>query len=763
MSAAPSPAVKNPSRRRVLIAGAVVGGGLIVGYLLRDRDRLARIPAFTANGRELALNGWVKIGADGIVTVAVPNQEMGQGVYTALPMLVAEELDADWGMVRAEQARVDKIYGNYIMLADGLPVAPDDTGAMATSLRWVGYKIGEAMGLMATGGSTSVRAAWDPMRLAGASAREMLVAAAAKKWNVAAAECSTHAGQVLHKGSSRNIGYGELAAEAAQMEPPQHPRLKERSEYTLIGKRTPRLDMKAKVTGSAVFGIDVRQPDMLYAAVMQCPVFGGSLKSHDDSRIKNAPGYKGTAAVANGIAVVADSYWRARQAMAQLAVTWDEGPNAALDSKAIFAQFTRDLAQGDPVKYHAEGDAEAALGKAAKVVEAQYQVPFLAHAAMEPMNCTALVKDGSCEVWAANQSPTLCRIIAARTAGIEGDKVTVHTTFLGGGFGRRAETDFVAQAVAVAMAFPGKPVKVVWSREEDMQHDMYRPAAMSKFRAGLDQSGAPVAWWNRIAGPSATRSFMDRVLTSGGMDFPPDKTNAEGAADMPYEFTNIRVEHVLSKTPVPVGFWRSVGHSYNAFFTECFLDELAVAAGKDPYQFRRSLLANHPRYLKVLETAATKAGWGTPLAPGRARGIALHESFHSVVAQVAEVSVSAKGEVSVHRVVCAVDCGMAVNPDTVEAQMESAVLYGLSAALLGEITLAKGRVEQDNFPSYDSVRLAQTPVIETHILDIGSPLGGVGEPGTPPIAPAVANAVFAATGKRIRKLPIRPEDLAAKA
>jgi len=763
----PARGPKRPSRRQFLVAGGLAGGGLFVGYiayLLRDRDRLARVPAFVRNDKEFALNAWVKIVPDGSVVVAVPHQEMGQGIHTGLATLLAEELDADWSRVRVEEAPLDKIYGNYVMLGDGLPVGPEDSGILATTLRWVGFKVGEGLGLLATGGSTSMRNAWEPMRLAGASARELLLATAAKKWRVPAAECATQTGFVLHVASGRRFGYGELASEAAQLPPPAAPRLKEAKDYRLIGKPLPRLDAPAKVNGTAQFGIDVRLPDMLYAALAQCPVFGGALKSYDEAKIRALPGVKAVVPLGNAVAVVADSWWRAHQALANLPVVWDEGANAGLDSKAIFAQYGRDIESGATTEYRAEGEVWPAMARAAQTVEARYSVPLLAHATMEPMNCTALLKDGRCEVWAPNQSPSLVQLAAARSAGIDSDKVVVHTTLLGGGFGRRVETDFVAQAVSIAKALPGKPVKLLWSREEDMQHDMYRPAVISKFRAGLDPAGRPLAWWNRIAGPSVTRSFMDRTLPAAAMDFPPDKANADGAAEIPYAFPNLLVEHALSKTPVPIGFWRSVGHSYNAFFTECFVDELALAAKQDPYQFRRSLLGAKPRLLKVLDTVATKAGWGRPLGIGMGRGIALHASFRSVVAQVAEVSLEATGEVKVHRVVCAIDCGLAVNPDIVVAQMESAIIFGLTAALFGEITLSKGRVEQSNFPSYEMLRLAQSPAIEVHLVDSGAPLGGVGEPGTPPIAAALANALFAASGKRLRSLPLRlPKPAAAPA
>ena len=750
------------SRRRFLIAGALFGGAAYFGYqFLSKRDRLAKPASFKLNEKELALNGWFKIAPDNSVTVMVPRQEMGQGVYTALAMLVAEELDADWSKVKVEQAPVDKMYANITMLTDGLPFDEHDKSYAAAVARRVGYSLGDTLGVQATGGSTSVRDGWESMRVAGASAREMLIAAAARQWQVSASECTARNSVVLHQASAKQATYGELASAAAQLPVPTQPKLKDPKNYVLIGKTQRRLDIPEKVTGAAQFGMDVRVPVVVYAAITQCPVFGGMLKSFDETKIKSMPGVKRVVSLPNAVAVVADSYWRAKTALAALPIVWDEGANATLSSSQISEQFTRDMESGKAGSYREEGDVIAELGRAAKVIEAQYHVPFLAHATMEPINCTARVANGGCEVWVSNQAPSLVQWIAGKTAGIETEKVIVHTPYLGGGFGRRSEMDVVVQAVTIAKELNGTAVKLVWSREEDMQHDMYRPAAMAKFRAALDGEGKPTAWWNRIVGPSVTLSFMERIVPWAASDLMQDKTNAEGAADLPYEIPNLKVEHVLSRTPIPVGFWRSVGHSYNGFFKESFIDELAHAAGKDPYEFRRNLLAKHPRHRKVLETVAEKADWGKPLEKGAGRGIALHESFHSIVAQVADVAVTNDGEVQVKRVVCVIDCGQTVNPDTIIAQMESGIIFGLSAALFGEITIKDGRVEQGNFPSYDMVRLAETPHIEVHIVASDYPMGGVGEPGTPPIAPAVTNAIFAATGKRIRQLPIRAEALKA--
>jgi isoquinoline 1-oxidoreductase beta subunit len=688
----------------------------------------------------------------------VPRQEMGQGISTALPMLVAEELDCDPASLRYEQAPVDPLYANATVLGDSVPFRPDDESWMARLARHTQFKVAEVLGIQATGGSTSVRDAWEPMRLAGAAARAMLVAAAATRWQVSAADCRTERGRVLH--GERSLGYGELAEEAARQPIPSAPALKDPTKYAVIGSSLARLDIPAKTEGKAAFAIDTRLPGMRYAAIAQCPVFGGSIKRVDVSKARQMPGVQqvieleATSTSAAAVAVVADGWWRAKQALEALAIEWNEGPNAKLDSAAQRELYATLLEKGDAAVYEDLGDAPGTLAAAGQVIEAQYEVPYLAHATMEPINATALVKDGRCEVWVGNQAPTLVQWMAARPAGVA--DVKVHTPYLGGGFGRRIEMDVVVQAASIARRVPGVPVQLIWSREEDTQHDVYRPMALARLRCALDDGGGIRAWYHRIVGQSCTYGLTARLAPWAASDLMKDKTTAEGAFDLAYAMANRRVEHVLARQPVPVGYWRSVGHSYNAFFVECFLDEAAHAAKRDPYEFRRALLLQSPRELRVLDAAAQAAGWGAPLAPGTGRGIALAASFESIVAQVAEVEVGADKALRVKRVVCAIDCGKAVNPDIVAAQMESGIVYGLTAALHGEITLKGGRVEQANFPSYPMVQMAACPAIETHIVESAwEHLGGVGEPGTPPIAPAVANAVFAATGERVRKLPIR--------
>ena len=736
----------------------VVGGALFY----TPRNRLRRPADFAALAGSSAFNAWLTIGADGAVTVHVPRQEMGQGITTALPMLVAEELDCDVALLKFDQAPVDAVYANATLLADGVPFRPDDSGWIAGAARQTQYRVAELLGVQATGGSTSVRDAWSVMRHAGAAARSQLVAAAAQRWGVAAAECRTENGRVLHAASKRALGYGELSVEAALIKPSSSVTLKDPGAFRLIGKAQPRLDIPAKTNGTAPFGIDTRLPEMAYAAIAHCPVFGGTLKRVDSAKASRMPGVRAivelppTSTTAAAVAVVADSWWRAQNALAALEISWDGGAHASLDSASQRAVYAELLANGKGREYESVGDAESVLAASKQVLEASYFVPYLAHATMEPMNCTALVKDGRCEIWAGNQAPTLVRWMAGKASGIATEKVTVHTPFLGGGFGRRAEMDVVVETALIAARLPGTPVQLIWSREEDLQHDVYRPMAVARLRCALDAGGAIAAWHHRIVSQSCTQSFTGRLIPAAASDVLKDKTTSEGAYDLAYEMPSRLVEHVLAEQPVPVGFWRSVGHSHNAFFVESFLDEVAHAAGKDPLRYRLAMLGGAPRHRRVLEAAARAAGWAEPLGgKGRGRGIALAESFHSIVAQVADVEVDA-GHVRVRRVVCAIDCGRAINPDTVAAQMESGIVYGLSAALHGAITLKGGRVEQANFPAYEVVRMADCPAIEVHLVESGwEHLGGVGEPGTPPIAPAVANAVFAATGQRVRELPIR--------
>jgi isoquinoline 1-oxidoreductase beta subunit len=542
--------------------------------------------------------------------------------------------------------------------------------------------------------------------------------------------------------------------------------LKEAREFRLLGKAQARLDTAAKVDGTALFACDVRLPGMRYAAIAQSPVFGGTLKSADLEGAKRKPGVVAVLELAPtstspaAVAVVADGWWNAKRVLEGMTIRWNDGANGTLDSARQREAYAALLDGGSARVYEELGDAPAVLAGAGRVLEAVYEVPYLAHATMEPMNATALLKDGRCEVWAGNQSPTLAKWFAAKAAGLPGDAVTVHTPFLGGGFGRRIEVDVIVQAVSIAAKVPGVPIQLAWTREEDLRHDVYRPMATARLRCALQANGTIGAWHHRIVGQSCTQGLTSRLMPAAASDLMKDKTVAEGAYDLPYAMPNRLVEHVLAHQPVPVGYWRSVGHSYNAFFVEAFLDEVARAAGSDPFAYRRAMLAHAPRHRRVLETAAAMAGWDRPLASRAgmraARGIALAESFHSIVAPVAEVEVAQDGTPRVRRVCCAVDCGMAVNPAIVAAQMESGIVFGLSAALHGEITLKAGRVEQSNFHDYGMVRMADCPKIEVRIVGSGwEHLGGIGEPGTPPIAPAVANAVFAATGKPVRRLPLR--------
>jgi isoquinoline 1-oxidoreductase beta subunit len=741
--------------RRKAIIGGIVGGGLLgVGFwFARERDRLGSRRLFNVKPGEAGLNGWVKIARDNSVIVAVPRAEMGQGIQTALAMLVAEEMDARWEQVRVEDPPEDGVYRNVEILVDTLPFSPEETGTVVDMAHRVAGKLGGVLGVLATGGSTATRDAWLPMRMAGAVARDLLLRAASRKAGLPVTDLIVSEGEVRRKDGSRVATFGELVDFVGDLSAMPAPPLKQPSEFKILGKPQPRLDIPAKVAGTATFGIDVRLPGLLYAAVRNAPTFGGQASGF---KVKGSlpKGVETVVIVPGGIAAIGSSWWRANKFLKEgIDVQWQAGPEPKLDSATLWKRYEELMETGKPALTRTLGD-ESKPAKT-RTVEATYRAPYLAHTPMEPMNCTARVAKSGVDVWMPNQSPTLMRLAAAGTAHVRQADVTVHTTFLGGGFGRRAEVDLVRQAVTCALAVPERPVQVLWSREEDIRHDCYRPMALVRWRAELDVSQALpklASVTKRQVAQSPSDQFGARAA---GL---PAQGKPEGNAveNLPYAFPFYRLDAVVADGSVPVGFWRSVGHSHTAFFDESFVDELALALKKDPFDFRRDLLADKPRHLKVLETAAKEAGWGKPLPPGSGRGIALRASFGSIVAQVAEVSVPDGQTLQVKRVTCAIDCGPVVNPAIVRMQMESGIIYGLSAALYGEITLADGAVEQSNFPDYDAVRLADAPVMAVHLVDGGSSfIGGVGEPGTPPIAPAVANAVFAATGKRLRSLPLR--------
>jgi isoquinoline 1-oxidoreductase beta subunit len=697
------------TRRTLLKGGLAAGAGLGIGFWIPGPRAAA--------GQPFAPNAWIRIDPQGTVTIVNPQSEMGQGTLTSMAMIVADELEADWSRVRVEQGGTDPAFGN-----------PRAGGAQFTA------------------GSRSIRDLMPVWRRAGAAAREMLLAAAARRWGVPVEEVEADRGRAVHRATARALSYGELVHEAARLPVPQNPRLKSPAEFRLIGTKVPRLDTPDKVTGRAIFGIDVSVPGMLIATVERSPVFGGRLTSFDASAAQGIRGVKAVIPISAGVAVVADSYWAARRGREALRVAWDEGPRARLSSEEIRQAYAQ-LARQPGRVARAQGDPPAALSAASFLLEAVYDLPFLAHATMEPQNCTAHVRRDGCDVWAPTQNQSRTLAEAMRVTGLPRERVRVHTTLLGGGFGRRGEVDFVTDALEISSAV-GAPVKVIWSREDDLRHDHYRPATYHLLQAGLDAGGMPVGWVHRIVGPGI---LHQRGLPEDQID----PTMVEGAANMPYDIANFQVEHVQKDFGVPVGFWRSVGASHNAFVVESFVDELAHAARKDPYAYRRALLGRSPRHEAVLELAARKADWDTPPPPGRHRGIAVAFSYGSWVAQVAEVSVAPEGTVRVHRVVCAIDCGLAVNPDQIEAQMQGGIVWGLTAALKGEITLERGRVQQSNFHDYRMLGIQEMPTVEVHILPSEEPPGGVGEPGVPPIAPAVANAIFAATGRRVRRLPIR--------
>ena len=714
-------------RAAQLIGEKRVEKGMVsTGAMLGVSPHGSHISTKTGTGTGgFVLNPFIRIGPDETVTIVVNHSEMGQGTYTSLPMLIAEELECDWSKIRVVAAPVDPVYNHT------------------------------EYGIQATGGSTSISSEWERLRRVGAGAREMLLTAAAKAWGVDKTSCHAEKGAIIHSTGER-LTYGQLAEQAAKLDPPKDIRLKDFSEFTIIGKSIKRLDTPEKTNGQGIFGIDVAIPDMLTAVVARFPVFGARVASFNADKAKSIPGVRDIVQVPSGVAVLADGFWPAKVAADALEIAWDEGANANLSTESLREQYA-DLAKSPGLVAREEGDSQQALKTAAKVISEEYEVPYLAHAPMEPLNCVVDLRTDGCDIWTGTQFQTVDCIVAARVAGLDPEQVKIHTTLLGGGFGRRAnpQSDFVVEAVHVAKAV-GKPVKVIWTRENDMKGGWYRPMWYDRITGGLDADGNIVGWRHTIVGQSIAvgTPFEGGVIVNGL-----DALSVEGAADMPYFIPNILVDLHSPKIGVPVQWWRSVGHSHTAFVVESFMDELAHAAGKDPYIFRRVLLDEYPRHKAVLELVAEKANWGAKLPEGHGVGIALHRSFGSFVAQVAEVSVSPEGIVRVHRVVCAVDCGRVTNPDIIAAQMEGGIAFGLTAALHGAITLKDGRVEQSNFHNYPLLKLNEMPEVKVYLVSSQEPPTGVGEPGVPPIAPAVGNAIFAATGKRIRRLPIRTEDL----
>jgi isoquinoline 1-oxidoreductase beta subunit len=700
--------------------GPSVGRELIVSFHLHSGEPIADASGATA---PFVPNAFIRINREGVVTLIINKSEMGQGVYTALPMLIAEELECDWSTIQVEAA----------------PAAP--------------AYVHSVWGTQVTGGSSSTWSEWDRLSMMGATAREILIAAAAKIWNAGRAECRAENSRVIHT-SGKSLSYGELVDAASSIPAPKDVRLKKPDTCKILGKPRHRIDNPVKVDGSALFGLDVQLPGMLTSVVAHSPVFGGKVIRFNADKTKAIPGVREAVLIPTGVAVVADDIWTALKGRTALEVVWDEGEGTKLSTTGIREEYQK-LAAAPGSVARKTGNPEQAFAKADRLLNAEYEVPYLAHACMEPLNCTVDLKDGSCDIWTGTQAQTANQDAAARITGFPTEQVRIHTTFLGGGFGRRGNphSDFVVEAVEIAKAVK-KPVKLVWTREDDMKAGFYRPMWYDRISAGLDNDGRLIAWRHTIVGQSImVDTPFEGAMIKNGVDI----TSVEGADDIPYAIPNILVDLHSPKFPVTVQWWRSVGHSHTAFVVESFIDEVAHAAGKDPLEFRRSLLAGKPRHRKVLELAAQKALWGTPPPDGRSRGISLAESFGSIVAQVAEVSVNPQGRVRVHRVVCAVDCGRFVNPKTIEAQMESGIIFGLSAALHGAITLKDGRVEQSNFNNYQVVRMNEAPQIEVHIIPSTEKPGGVGEPGTPPIAAAVANAVFASTGARVRALPMTPE------
>jgi len=706
--------------------GAAAGGGLLLGFSMPavSQDQKSGKSVIGGDANEAAQNGvfapnaFIQIDTAGKVTLVIPKVEMGQGVYTSIPMLIAEELEVPLDTVTLDHA-------------------PPDEKLFTDPL----------LGGQLTGGSTSIRYAWEPMRKAGATARMLLIGAAAQQWQVDAASCHAKSGQVIHAASNRSIGYGQLVDAAAKLPVPQNVPLKDPKDFKIIGTAVKRLDSPEKVDGTATFGLDVRLPDMVYAAIANCPVFGGKLASVDDTNAKKIPGVRQVVKIDNGVAVIGDHTWAAKRGLQALDIKWNEGADAKLSMKQIVDDLAN-ASQRNGAVARKDGDVVHAFSNAKTRVDAVYQQPFLAHATMEPINCTVHVRPDGCEIWLGSQVPTRVRDAAMAVTGLPADKIVVHNHLIGGGFGRRLEFDMVTQAVKIGKQV-STPVKVLWTREEDIQHDMYRPYYYDKISAGLDANGKPLAWQHRIVGSSIMARFAPPAFKDG---LDPDAV--EVASDLPYDLPNQLVDYVRQEPhAIPTAFWRGVGPTRGTFVVESFIDELAAEAKVDPVKYRRDLLGKTPRALNVLNTAAQAANWGSAVPKGQGRGVSVMHAFGSYFAIVVDVAVD-QGEVAVKRVVCAVDCGMVVNPNTVEAQVQGGIIFGITAALYSEITIKDGRVEQNNFTDYRMLRIDETPPIDVHIVKSSEAPGGIGEPGTAALAPALTNAIFAATGKRLRQLPV---------
>ncbi len=731
------------SRRAFITTGVAAGGVVVFGIAIRRGDRTDKVRGLVAADGESLFDVWLKIAPDNTITAIIPHADMGQGVHTALAMMLADELDADWSTMGFEEAPAHKEFANYSLAREYSAPAADFPAWLIDSVDGLFFRATQMMALQITGGSLSVRTTGQiAMRVTGAATRAVLLEAAANEWQVPMSELSAGGSMIRHAGSGREASFAHFAPAAAALPLPDKPALKSPREFRIIGTSPPRFDVPAKVDGSANFGIDVVLPGMKFAAVKAAPVFGGRVLSVDESSVQDMPGVRKVVNLDDAVAVVADGYWQAKQALDELSVEFSDGGNGGATQDGIFGQFADELeaaaAEGRGTTDFMSGNAAAALDTAAQVVEAEYRVPFLAHATMEPMNCTARVRDDQCELWLGTQNPLGFARQVAKALGMDQSRVVLHNQYLGGGFGRRAFDDFAIQAARIAAQAP-YPVKLIWSREEDMRHDHYRQASISRFRGGLDASGNAIAWHNHYV----------------------NKHDPEEAPHIPYAIADQAIVYSERETHVPWGFWRSVDHSLHAFFTESFIDELAAAAGRDTYEYRRELLAGEPRFAAVLDLAAEQAGWGESLPANMGRGIAIHRSFGTIVAQVVDVEI-VDGKPRARRVICAVDPGYAVHPDNLIAQMESGIAYGLTAALYGEISISGGAVAQSNFHDYRMLRMDEAPDIETYIINGGGLLGGAGEPGTPPVAPAFTNAIFDATGIRIRELPVSKHELRLK-